>query len=214
MERRFTNVGIQLRETDKAKTIAGYGARYYDGSPGTEYVWWDNRYERVVERIVAGAFDRAAREDDVRGMYNHRQILGRTKAGTMRLAVDSQGLRYEIDIPDTTVGRDVAEVIRRGDVTGSSFAFSVPNEGERWTSSTDASGKRHYLRELLKLDLFDTGPVDYPAYEATSTGLRSSRRELDDLRSSLERFKAESEGGVRACIDQANANARRLEIGG
>jgi len=213
MERRFTTSGIDIRADEgKPKKIMGYGARYYDGSSETEYVLWDDKYERVVERVVSGAFDRAAREDDVRGMYNHRDILARTTAGTMRLKADSKGLAYEIDLPNTTTGRDVAESIGRGDVTGSSFAFDIPNEGQRWTSTTDKDGKRHTIREILQVRLFDTGPVDYPAYSGSSVGLRAAG-DIAEARSAFDKHIAAEKARVQADIDQAESRAKCLEIG-
>lgn len=124
---------------------------------------------------MPGAFSRAlAAKPDVRGRYNHEQILARSKSGTLRLSEDARGLRYEIDIGNTSTGRDVAESIRRGDVDGSSFCFRVMgSDGETWRKSTGASAMP--VRELRCLELLDVGPVDSPAYPGTEgqIGLRS-----------------------------------------
>ncbi len=140
---------------------------------------------RRPERIQPGAFTRAIEEaDDVRGLFNHEpsQILGRTKANTMRLSEDPTGLRYEIDIPDTQIGRDVATSIERGDVTGSSFAFSVSEGGSQVRKDGTIT-----VREISGVDLFDAGPVTYPAYSASSTGLRAIDG-MDDARAEIEAF--------------------------
>ena len=116
-------VRIEKRDGQPTK-IVGYAAVFYRyDDPGTQY----ELYSGHVERIQPGAFKRAIEEaDDVRGLFNHEpsQILGRTKSGTMRLSEDETGLRYEIDVPDTQVGRDVVTSIDRGDVTGSSGSGS------------------------------------------------------------------------------------------
>lgn len=180
MERRFSEsqraVSVEKRADGKA-TITGYAAVFYDGTAATEYELWNDTYGRAVERILPGAFDGAlSRPDDVRGLFNHdaNQVLGRTKAGTMRLSVDAVGLKYEIDAADTGTATEVAALIQRGDISGSSFAFSISNAGQRWTSTTDASGKASELREILAVELFDVGPVTFPAYDKTTAGLRAA----------------------------------------
>jgi hypothetical protein len=95
-------------------------------------------------------------------------ILGRTKSGTMRLSLDAHGLRYEIDVPDTQVGRDLVTSMKRGDIDGSSFAFACKKDA--WEND-EASGTM--LRTVLKADLFDCSPVVYPAYPDASSAVRS-----------------------------------------
>jgi HK97 family phage prohead protease len=100
-------------------------------------------------------------------------LLGRAGAGTLRMSVDQRGLKYEIDLPETSVGQDVAASIARGDLTGSSFAFRINGkQGQRFEK-----GSGYDVRNILDVDLFDVGPVTYPAYEGTTTGLRSGEGE-------------------------------------
>lgn len=174
-ERRFVSTRTApMRVETRAegqKTIIGYGAVFYDAADtGTEYklASWGG-YE-ILERIMPGAFDRAIREkDDARGLFNHdpSMLLGRVSSQTMRLSVDLKGLLYEIDAPDTQVGRDVLTSIDRGDLSGSSFAF-IPRRVV-WVEEESRD-----IRQIEDLELFDTGPVTYPAYESSTTGLRSS----------------------------------------
>ncbi|HEX4612079.1 MAG TPA: HK97 family phage prohead protease [Urbifossiella sp.] len=175
LQRRYTRsadrVALQARADGKPSTITGYAAVFYDPSdPGTEY----RLYDDLVERIMPGAFDRALREDDVRGLFNHDDnlILGRTAAGTMRLSVDRRGLKYEIDPPDTTTARDLLESLRRGDVSGSSFAFKPKDTSTRIVDGT-------YILERNAVYLFDVGPVCFPAYTGTEAGVRSVRAEVE-----------------------------------
>jgi HK97 family phage prohead protease len=166
-------VTLDVRE-GKDPRVVGYAARYYDGTPGTQYQLW----EGVVERIMPGAFDRAAKEDDVRGLFNHDPslILGRTSAKTMSLTVDARGLKYDISPGDTTTGRDVREHLKRGDVTGSSFAFVTTDEEFRKEGGVT-------VREIRGVKLYDVGPVTFPAYEASSAGLRTvGGDDLSELR--------------------------------
>ncbi len=135
-----------------------------------------------IEVIRPGAFTRALTEkQDVRALKNHdpNLILGRTKNGTLTLIEDDKGLRIEIDPADTQTGRDMVEEIRRKDIDQMSFAFSIPEGGDKWTSENDIT-----RRELLDVNLFDISPVTYPAYEKTVVGVRS-----DEIRSAEEVFK-------------------------
>ncbi len=158
-------VSLETRGDGK-RMLSGYGSVFYRaGVPGTEY----RMFTDLWERIGLNAFDRALREkDDVRGLFNHdpNMILGRTAAGTMQLSVDETGLRYSIELPDTQVGRDLAAAVARGDVSGSSFSF-VP-ESVDWTKDGEID-----VRTINAVRLYDTGPVTFPAYEATTAGVRS-----------------------------------------
>lgn len=192
---RPANARLEIREAKSGPgTIVGYGAVFYSASdPGTRYEWWGD----VEERILPGAFDRAIREDDVRGLVNHDPacLLGRTKSGTMRLAADEKGLRYEIDAPDTQVGRDTVLSVRRGDLDGSSFSFLTTDE--EWVKE---SGKQ--VRLVRGVQLFDTGPVTFPAYEATTADVRTAIRES---------AKAALAGGVKALKRAASEMAGMLD---
>jgi uncharacterized protein len=129
------------------------------------------------KKIRRGAFAGALRDkSDVRGAFNHLpdHILGRTTAGTLKLAEDSKGLRYTITVnehdPDAA---SVHAKIGRGDVSGSSFWFAVenPDTDEEWSRDDP---KKLPLRTLKKLQLVDVGPVAYPAYvQATASAVRT-----------------------------------------
>lgn len=167
-EYRASQLEIRVDESDSDDTIgtiSGYAATFYDpANEDTEFELWDD----FVERIEPGSFDEAIRNDDVRGAFNHDEskILGRTKSNTLRLSVDKVGLRYEIDLPDTSDARDLAVSLRRGDIDGSSFAFRVTDEH---TEKADDV----WIRWIRGVKLFDVGPVSFPAYKATTAGIRS-----------------------------------------
>lgn len=151
--------------------IIGYAAKFNTRS---------NNLGGFVEVIAPGAFDDVL-TDDVRGLFNHdrNMILGRTKSGTLTLAVDDIGLRYEISAPDNQTVRDlVLAPIARGDVDQSSFAFHLPSDGYRW----DEDDQGVYVRTITRLSrLIDVSPVTYPAYNDTE----ASARTLDEAKQIL-----------------------------
>jgi len=170
-ERRvMTFEDAEMRVTDDAKPkIMGYAAKYG--------IFTDLGYFR--EKIKSGAFDDVLKdkETDVRCLKNHdpNLILGRTKSGTLRIDSNTVGLKFENDMPDTTTGRDTLEEIRRGDISGASFAFTVSEDEWKYTEDEPAE------RTIIKIgQLFDVSPCTYPAYPDTTVAARS-----------LEKVKAE-----------------------
>jgi HK97 family phage prohead protease len=202
-----SNVRIQRTEDGKPGVIDGYGAVFFsEGDAGTEYELASWGGYTILERIMPGAFDRAIRErDDARGLFNHdaNQILGRVSSGTMRLSVDSRGLKYEIDVPDTQAGRDVATSIERGDLSGSSFAF-VPRKIV-WVEEDERD-----IRQIEDLTLYDAGPVTYPAYEATSTGVRSE--DFQPLKAEWEEWRKHSKRQSKGHADYVAMRLRMMEL--
>ena len=121
------------------------------------------------EIIMPGAFDSGLeRGDGVRALVDHdpSKILGRTKAGTLSLNVDSKGLRVKIDPPDTSAGRDIVENIRTRNVDAMSFGFRTLSDNWRMEDGEQ-------IRELIDLELFDVSPVSFPAYPQTDVAIRS-----------------------------------------
>lgn len=148
--------------------VRGYGAVFWDASnAGTQYRLWQNCYERIRPT----AFNRALAENqDVRGLFNHDDewVLGRVSSGTLRLSVDSVGLAYEIDESMTDPHWiSVACKIDRGDVDGSSFSFMPTSV--TWEQQT-IDGETMEIRWIDDVDLFDVGPVTFPAYESAGSG--------------------------------------------
>ncbi len=159
LEKRVLNV--EARVDDEKRTVYGYAALYE--STTSEMGWYD-------EEIAAGAFD-GADISDVRALFNHdpNLLLARTKSGTLKLDVDQKGLSYEFDAPNTTAGNDLLEMLRRGDVSQSSFAFTIKKEA--WI---EEKGMKRPKRRILEIDrLYDVSPVTYPAYLDTTAAKRS-----------------------------------------
>jgi uncharacterized protein len=161
------------------------------------------------EIVRPGAFARAIQQgQDVRALFNHDEnhVLGRTRNGTLRLEEDARGLAVEIDPPDTQVGRDVVELIRRGDVSQMSYAFVV--QSEKWT---ERKGGRP-LREVLDLDLYDVSPVTYPAEITTEVGLRSAESVFADHMQSLESQKGKDDMPTGAESQERKDFQRRVRV--
>ena len=111
------------------------------------------------ERIDKSAFDDVL-ENDVRAFFNHdpNHLLARTSSGTLKLSVDEKGLKYEFSVPDTTSGRDLLVSMERGDITQSSFAFTIQDDS--WNKEGDID-----VRTIKKVKrLYDVSPVSIPAY--------------------------------------------------
>ena len=128
------------------------------------------------ERIACGAF-RDVLTGDTRALMNHDPnfVLGRTKAGTLKLKEDQKGLLVEIFPPDTAWARDLVVSIKRGDVSQMSFGFGVDPEGEEWSKSNGSQVRT--IRKVARL--YDVSVVTYPAYSETSVSARSRANSLD-----------------------------------
>ncbi len=150
-EKRFYNIELEQREgTESATTIVGHAAVFNKLS---------ENLGGFQERINTGAFDDVL-GDDVRAFFNHdpNHLLARSSSGTLRLSTDEEGLKYEFDVPDTTSGRDLLVSMKRGDITQSSFAFTV--EDDSWESENGMN-----IRTIKKVKrLYDVSPVSIPAY--------------------------------------------------
>ncbi len=141
--------------------LLGYAARF-------------NSYSQDLggfkERILPGAFTTClAERQDVRFLQNHDPnfVMGRTRSGTLRLREDSEGLYFEVILPDTQQARDLYKTIKRGDMDQCSFAFTVDEGGDSWAEDVDENGVRFIARTVKNVNLFDVSAVTYPAYQDT-----------------------------------------------
>jgi HK97 family phage prohead protease len=141
-----------------------------------------------TEAVAPGAFADTLRSGrDVLGLVDHdpERLLARTRNATLRLAEDVHGLAFSIDVPDTQLGRDILAMAERGDLGGASFSFTVPEGGDTWEGAD---------RTLVRVELFDVGPViAFPAYPQTTVAARS-RRERPRLPLGLARRLLETFG--------------------
>jgi HK97 family phage prohead protease len=168
-ERRYTSGDTgkaELRADGGAKKIGGYAAVF-------------NRQSRnlggFIEIVDPIAFNQSRGDGwpDVIARYNHddNQLLGTTAAGTLRMGLDAYGLSYEVDPPSSMA--HVTELVQRGDVRKSSFAFRTV--ADDWATTEQG----YPLRRLTGVQLVDVAPVNTPAYPDSSAGLRSLAAKFD-----------------------------------
>lgn len=169
---------IEIRATNStpvvsqdSRTVEGYAVVFNSHSEDLGF------YETINPAAIT---EDVLMRSDVFCLFNHDQdkVLARSKYGTgsLQLQLDEQGLKYTFQAPNTDLGDELLEYLRRGDIDSSSFAFTVSTDegSEVWTTGTDG---RQY-REILKIDsLHDVSPVWTPAYSSTSV----SQRTLDKL---------------------------------
>ena len=151
---------IELRASGAGR-LEGYAAVF--GKPSQDLGGF-------TESVRRGAFTRSlASPAGILALYDHdsRSILGRVGAGTLRLAEDTRGLHFEIDLPQTSIGGDLAVLVQRGDVAGASFAFTTPKGGDHWSLR---DGNPH--RELLDVNLHEITVTANPAYLDTEVAKR------------------------------------------
>lgn len=194
IERRAIGEVVEVRATDSGKKkISGYALK------------WNQRYSMgwFTEEISRDAL-KGADLTDVRALLNHDPnfVLGRTTAGTLKLTQDDTGLRYEIDLPDTQAGRDLATSIERGDISQSSWGFTLrmdeDSTGDEWTRN---DGKDHRTIKAVR-QVFDVSPVTFPANPNTDV----ARRHFDAI-------QAEAEAERKATADAEEIlNKRRAQI--
>lgn len=158
-----------------SRTVEGYAVVFNSQSEDLGF------YETINPAAVT---EEVLMRSDVFCLFNHDQdkVLARSKYGTgsLQLQLDEQGLKYTFTAPNTDLGDELLEYLRRGDIDSSSFAFTVSTDegSEVWTTGTDG---RQY-REILKIDeLHDVSPVWNPAYSSTSVSQRTLNK-LNQLR--------------------------------
>ena len=151
----------EIRAEGDGNTFVGYAAVFNSDSEPLPF----------TERILPGAFAKTLRnrKRDIRMYVNHNadMPLASRKSGTLRLSEDERGLRVEADLPNTTAGNDLRELLRTGVVSKMSFGFVVPRGGDKWS----ADGRTRELREIA---LHEVSVVTgFPAYEDTTAAVRS-----------------------------------------
>ena len=143
------------------KTLTGYAAVF-----NSEAVLGD-----FSEVIRQGAFAKSlATGSNIRALYQHQgdALLGTTRGGTLQLREDAKGLAFELALPDTSHGKDLAILVGRGDVAGCSFGFRVAPGGDRWEQRGAT-----LVRELIDVELVEITLTSDPAYRDTTVAMRS-----------------------------------------
>jgi len=163
-ERRFfaEPVGFEVRDgKEDENTIEGYAAVFNKNS--VDFGGWH-------ERIAPGAFSDVLNDDAV-ALFNHdyNMILGRNKVN-VTLSQDETGLRYKVKLPETTLAKDLRQLVKDKIIHQSSFAFTVAEQ--KWEHPKDE--KQPSVRTITKMKrLYDVSPVTSPAYPDATVGARS-----------------------------------------
>ena len=149
----------EIKAAAESRTVEGYASVFNSMSEDLGF----------REVILPGAFSDVL-DNDVRALYNHdsNYLLARTTSGTLELKEDEKGLYYRFEMPNTSYGNDMLELFRRGDLTQSSFGFTVEKDNWRMEDGQQV----RYIERVGSL--FDVSPVVYPAYSQASSGLRSA----------------------------------------
>ena len=181
IERRYTLVPVELRATADRRAIGGYAAVFKRMS---------QNLGGFVEQVLPTFFNKSRGDGwpDVLCRYNHddNMLLGTTGGGTLRLQIDGEvGLLYEADPP--AARQDIVELVSRGDVRKSSFAFKCRED--EWTQSDQGFP----LRSLHSGQLIDVAPVNIPAYVDSSAGLRSLASHFDADLEEVRKLASENE---------------------
>lgn len=162
-EMRELTGNLELRETDDGKrTLTGYAVKWEKKSHVLGY------FRKFREQFKKGAFAESLKKDDQRFLWSHdtSKVLGRTRNGTLRLEEDDVGLRFELDLPNTTLGNDTYESIKRGDVDGVSFGFKMESH------EIEEPDDDLMLRTVTKAKLLEVSAVAFPAYPDSEVSAR------------------------------------------
>lgn len=168
-------------------------------------------FETFREKIAKGAFAKTIGESDIRALFNHdpSNMLGRTRPdserNTLTLEEDSTGLLFDVrELPDSSIGRDVAEMVERGDVDGCSFGFRVIRDEWEYQGAEVEEHGVDAIRTLLEVRLFDVGPVTYPAYPETTA----------EVRDKIKALQAKRDNRPGASAAHRRMRMRLIELGG
>lgn len=210
--RSFDGIGMpEIEQTEAGNRITGYAIVFNSRS---ERLYDPFTRREFVEIIDAGAVDEAlVKRSDIKALYNHdrNRLLARSTKGegTLSLSVDENGLRYSFTAPNTEYGREVKELIKRGDLRGSSFAFTFDENDVEETRDNDT---KLTVRTIKRINgLYDVSVVCDPAYQSTNVGLRSLTEEEPHNEDKKEEEKEEPKVFVKG--DTETARAIKILIG-
>ena len=169
------------------RKISGY-AIVFNVKSGVMY---DSENRRMFQEVIEpGAVTHdLLKRSDVKAVLHHdpQKLLARSNkgTGTLTLTVDSRGLFYSFEAPRTTDGNDALEMIKRGDISGSSFAFRLNERDCSWTKQGEV-----WIRKIKSFrQLYDVSIVSDPAYSQTSVTVRSMEKRNESWKVNLELLK-------------------------
>lgn len=194
----FKMDGVETRKTDDGKMqVTGYAAVFESLSVPIF---------GFREKIRAGAFKNTITKNNIRALWNHNRdfVLGSMGNGSLKLSEDDRGLRFELDIADTQIGRDAFVSIGRRDVDGVSFSFSAVKQ--EW----DETDPKNVIRTLVEVECDEISPTAFPAYEETSVSTRTAKDAYEEHRGVLQKAQEQKEIETRA--REIELNKRKINL--
>lgn len=177
MEIQYRHIAEAELMADENRMISGYGIVFDSDSSPLQI--WDDQTGRIVEavEIITRESLKGADMRDVISAFNHDfdKVLGRTTSGTLKLSTDAKSVAYRANAPNTTYADDVLELLKRGDLSGSSFVFSM-DWGEGYDIKERADGVLQ-ASPIKITKVYEMGPVVNPAYPETTAQNRSAALE-------------------------------------
>jgi HK97 family phage prohead protease len=179
-EVRVNSTEIEVRAEGDGMTFTGYASVF--NSPSEDLGGF-------IEYVAPGAFKRSLQSrNEVKLLWNHDsgEPLASLRGGTMQLTEDERGLKVTAQLPNTSRGRDVAELLRTKVIDSMSFGFNVIK---------DSWSRDGQTRTLESVRLFEVSVVSFPAYGATTAQVRSAQPTInaDDLAEALLKLESGEE---------------------
>lgn len=162
--KRSFEITYRAKKDSEKKVIQGYAVVF---DSWTDISSWGEIWKECIRK---GAFTQSLKKNSILALYNHdfNNVLAR-KDVNMKLVEDDKGLYFEIELPDTTQGNDLYELINKGIVNQCSFSGYV-----RKNIWSEDEGE-NILREILEIDLIEITITPIPAYEVTEAEVKRSR---------------------------------------
>lgn len=172
---------VEIRAADGGREelhVEGYAAVFQQRT-----LLWESPFSgtRYYEIIAPEAVDSQTDMSDVILRYNHSDaalILARSSNGTLTVTPDGKGLKISARIAPTTAGKDIYQLIKRGDISKMSFAFAV--DKDEWENDQANKTQTRTIRHISRV--CDVSPVDFPAYDGTSITARNGQSVVDELK--------------------------------
>lgn len=172
---------VEIRAADgggEELHVEGYAAVFQQRT-----LLWESPFSgtKYYEIIAPEAVDSRTDMSDVILRYNHSDaalILARSSNGTLTVTPDETGLKISAKIAPTTAGKDIYQLIKRGDISKMSFAFAV--DKDEWENDQANKTQTRTIRHISMV--YDVSPVDVPAYDGTSITARNGQSVVDELK--------------------------------
>lgn len=205
MEREVRALEFEIRaeETDKENR-----AGRITGTPIVFNQWTDRGW--CMEQIAPGALNQTDLRD-VKFLVGHAydsvplaRSRNNNENSTMQMTVTERGMeiRVDLDIQNNPRAKELYSGIKRGDISGMSFAFYV--DKDRW-DDIDTDKPKRTIESIFKV--VEVSAVAFPQYEGTDLQAASQDGSLDSGRASLESARKQLEAERNAQAEQERRTA-------